>query len=260
MTPPDPRLALALEGVRDAATIAMTVYRDPGLAFEDKADGSPVTVADRAIETRLRERIAEAFPQDGIVGEEFEDKTGSSGFSWYLDPIDGTKTFIRGVPLWGTMIGITHEERVVAGVVHFPALGETVYAGRGSGAWWKVGDVVRPARVSDRSTLSSATFLHTSEPGFERAGVSEAYFRLSGAARVTRSWGDCYGYLLVATGRAEIMVDPRLSPWDAAPLPVILEEAGGRFTDWTGEVTLHGGNGVATNGVLHELALAGLRG
>jgi len=237
-------------------------------AVEYKADRSPVTVADRESESLLRQRIEKRYPAHGILGEEFGMTQPEAELRWLLDPIDGTESFIRGVPLYGVMLGLvmmtrggadTGNHRVrpyeggdpLVGVVHFPALRETVVAWRGGGCWW---NRVR-AHVSGVARLEEATLLTTDRLGLSAAGKRAAYEELRRRVRTERGWGDCYGHVLVATGRAEIMLDPVLHEWDAAPLIPILEEAGGRFTDWKGRRTISGGDGFATNGALYEEVL-----
>jgi histidinol-phosphatase len=245
------RLELALELAREAGRITMQHFRRDDLEVERKADDSPVTVADRSAEEHLRRRIAEAIPEDGILGEEFPERPGSSGYRWILDPIDGTKSFIHGVPLFGTMVAVEHGGRGVIGVVLIPALDECVYAAEGQGAWYTVqGSPRRPARVSTRARLSECLFLTSEVANFSTARRRDVYDRLESAARLSRSWGDCYGYLMVATGRADLMVDPIMNVWDAAAVQPIIEEAGGTFTDWQGRRTIHSGQGVATNGLI----------
>jgi histidinol phosphatase-like enzyme (inositol monophosphatase family) len=206
--------------------------------------------------------IAAAFPGDGILGEEFPEQAGTSGFRWILDPIDGTKSFIHGVPLYGTLVGLEHKSsehnaESVLGVILIPALDECVYAARGQGAWYVAGGrPPRRARVSSQRTLAESLFLTSEVGSFNRIGRSDAYERLQAAARLSRTWGDCYGHLMVATGRAEVMVDPLMEIWDAAALPPILEEAGGTFTDWQGRPTIYSGNGIATNGLVLDEVMA----
>lgn len=235
-------------------------YRAGELAVEKKADASPVTIADRETEQFLRQRIAERFPDDAVFGEEFPNTEGTSGFRWFLDPIDGTKSFIHGVPLYSTLIGLEQEGHCIGGVIALPALQELVWAGSGLGAWHETKQgAPKRCRVSECSDLAEATFLVSEVLTFDKTNRREAYNRLEKSVRLTRTWGDAYGYVLVATGRAEVMVDPRMSEWDAAPLLVMLEEAGGRFTDWKGNATIYGKEGVATNGILHDAVLCGLR-
>lgn len=250
------RLELALAAAREAGDITLTYFRESNYAVEWKHDRSPVTVADRAAEQHLRDRIAATFPGDAILGEELPDRPGESGFRWILDPIDGTKSFIAGVPLYGTLIGVEFEGRSVVGVIHIPALDETAYAGD-EGAWLvRGGRPPEPARVSRTAQLSDAVFCTSAIKTFTRTGRREAFDELDHACRLTRTWGDCYGYLLLASGRADIMVDPQMNVWDCAALQPIIEAAGGTFTDWGGEPTIHGGDAIATNGLLREEVLA----
>jgi histidinol phosphatase-like enzyme (inositol monophosphatase family) len=255
------RLELALAAARDAGQLTLRFFQQDDLQVELKRDATPVTIADRQAEQLLRQRIAGRFAQDAVVGEEFGESSGTSGFRWLLDPIDGTKSFISGVPLYGTLVGVEHEQRGVAGVIYIPALEECVWAGAGGGAWYAKGAAApRPAKVSARRRLADSLFCTSEIATFGQAGRQEAYQRLQAAARLSRTWGDCYGYLLVATGRAELMVDPRMSVWDAAALAPILQEAGGTFTDWQGLPTIYSGDGIATNGLILEEVLAITRG
>ena len=254
------RLVLALQAAREAGEITLEYFRRDDLAVERKGDDTPVTIADRRAEEHLRSRIAEAFAADAILGEELADRPGTSPFRWILDPIDGTKSFIHGVPLYGTLIGIVCEGEPVAGVIRIPALDECVYAATGQGAWYLQGEKPpRPARVSKTAALSQGLFLTSEVATFDEIGRRDVYHRLQAVARLSRSWGDCYGYLMVATGRAELMVDPVVALWDLAPLLPILEEAGGTFTDWQGRRTIHSGQAIATNGLVLEEALAAVR-
>jgi len=255
------RLGLALEAAREAGEITLQYFRRHDLAVERKGDDSPVTAADRGAEAHLRARIADAFPDDGILGEEFPERPGASGFCWILDPIDGTKSFIHGVPLYGTLVGVEYQDESVVGVNLIPALDECVYAAKGEGAWYVSGKNP-PARtkVSDCPSLAEALFLTSEVINFDKTGRRHVYDRLQASARLTRTWGDCYGYLLMATGRADLMVDPIMEVWDAAALLPILEEAGGTFTDWQGRRTVRSGEGVATNGRILDEVLAITRG
>ena len=260
------RLDLAVAIAREAADSTMRYYQASDLAVERKADDSPVTRADREAEELMRRRLDADVAADAIVGEELGSKDGSSGYTWYLDPIDGTQAFVRGVPLFGTMMGLEHEGRAVAGVIVFPALREIVYAATGLGASWAtgVGDPgtpldARPAHVSSVADLDLATISITSFNEFGEAGITGAFARLAGRTGTTRGWSDCYGHLLVATGRVDAMIAPVMSVWDNAPLQPIVEEAGGRFTDLNGVATIHGGAAISTNGLLHDPVLALLR-
>jgi histidinol phosphatase-like enzyme (inositol monophosphatase family) len=246
----DELLDLALSAAREAGDVTLQ-YFQKNPAVEIKADLSPVTIADRESERVLRQRIERRFADHGILGEEFGAVRESAIYRWMLDPIDGTASFIRGVPLYGVMVGLEHAGEPSLGVVHLPALGETVWARRGGGAWWDG----RRATVSKITGLEDAALLTTDVKGFAAVSLDAAYQRLRAAVKFERTWGDCYGHMLVATGRAEIMLDPILDQWDACALLPILEEAGGRFTDWRGSRTIRGGSAISTNGLLHEAVM-----
>lgn len=240
-------LELSQEFARSAGDITLKHF-GRALEPETKGDGTPVTIADREAEAFLRTSIEARFPDHGILGEEFGETNPGAHVRWVLDPIDGTKTFVRGVPLYGVLIGIEIGKEPVVGVAHFPGLGETVAAARGEGCFR---DGVR-VRVSEASDLSRATVLTTDTTAFLDPALSAGWEELARRAELSRTWGDCYGHALVATGRAEVMVDPVLSPWDAAPFVPILTEAAGRFTDLEGNPGALGGSGVSTNGILHR--------
>jgi histidinol phosphatase-like enzyme (inositol monophosphatase family) len=248
------RLQLAIAAGKEAGKLTVGYFRQR-VAAERKSDNSPVTIADREAELLLRQRISAAFPRDAIVGEEFGEQAGDSGFRWILDPIDGTKSFITGVPLYGTMVGVEIDGRAEIGVVYIAALDEGIYAARGQGAWHFVAQSPpERAHVAGRKSLSEGAFVTSQVDSFDKRGAADAYRELERSAYITRTWGDCYGYLLVATGRALVMVDPIMNVWDAAAIQPIMEEAGGTFTDWAGNATIHGGEGIGTNGeVLREV-------
>jgi histidinol phosphatase-like enzyme (inositol monophosphatase family) len=222
--------------------VALRYYRSR-LTVETKADGSPVTAADREAETAARAWVRSRFPEDGILGEELGEERPGARRRWVIDPIDGTKSFVRGTPLWGSLVALCEGTRVLAGAAYFPAVDELVAAAPGAGCWWNGSR----CHVSNVDALDKATVLTTDERFRERPAWQAGWRALSAAASVSRTWGDCFGYLLVATGRAEVMCDPVMSPWDAAALQPIIEEAGGTFTDWDGTVTAFGGSVVATN-------------
>jgi histidinol phosphatase-like enzyme (inositol monophosphatase family) len=249
------RLDAAIEAARDAGELTLQFFGKDRLSFERKQDNSPVTQADRGAEQLLRSRILKAFPNDTVVGEEFGEVPGTSGFSWILDPIDGTKSFISGVPLYSVLVGILYGKTSVAGVIRIPALDECVYAATKQGAWWIRGsDRPRSARVSSCKSLGEGLFVTSQVDSFAGRGAADVFLQLERAAYITRTWGDGYGYLLVATGRALAMVDPDMKLWDAAAILPVVVEAGGTFTDWCGEPTIEHGEGVATNGhVLEEV-------
>ena len=228
-----------------AGNFAISHYRKQ-LDIDLKQDGSPVTVADRGAERLAREWIEERFPEDGILGEEFGDVRPDAKRRWIIDPIDGTKSFIRRVPLWGTLIAVAEGESVLAGCAYFPAIGETVVAALGEGCFWNGS----PCSVSSQNAIDRSTVLITDDCFPNRVDRGAAWRRLAGQAGVARTWGDCYGYLLVATGRAEVMLDDVVAPWDAAALYPIITESGGVFTDWLGNPTPFGGDVIATNATL----------
>ncbi|MDB4879337.1 MAG: histidinol-phosphatase [Gemmatimonadetes bacterium] len=238
-------LEAAIDLARLTGDIALSHYRS-NLVVETKQDGSPVTAADRAAETAAREWVRRRFPADGILGEEFGEERPEAPRRWVIDPIDGTKSFVRGVPLWGSLVALCEGERVLAGVAYFPAVAELVAAAPGEGCWWN-GSSCQVSRVHG---VDAALVMTTDERFAERPERAAGWQRVSRTAGVSRTWGDCFGYLLVATGRAEGMFDPILSPWDAAALQPIVTEAGGVFTDWDGRPSAFGGSAVATNAAL----------
>jgi histidinol-phosphatase len=218
-------------------------YFQSGLRPEFKADDTPVTAADREAERLIRSRIAEAYPGHAVVGEEFGgDQADGSGYRWFIDPIDGTRAFVRGVPMFAVLLGLEIEGQVEVGVACFPALGEMVSAATGLGCWWNG----RRARVSETGRLQDGLLVHSDTRSFGVQGRGPAWERLQAAAGYRAGWSDAYGYLLVATGRAECMLDPIMNVWDCAPFPVILQEAGGYFGDWQGNSTIYAGEAMAT--------------
>jgi histidinol phosphatase-like enzyme (inositol monophosphatase family) len=258
------RLDVAVQIAQEAGDVTLRYFRRVDLAVERKADKSPVTIADREAEQLLRARIAARFPDDGIVGEEFGTQIGTTSYQWVFDPIDGTKSFIYGVPLYTTLVALLRDNEPVIGVIHAPAVAETVYAAKGGGCWQlrAPDQTPQPAHVTKVAKLSDSLLLTTEMTSFARNRRPDAldrFLRLQRAARLTRTWGDGYGYLMVATGRAEVMIDPVVNLWDAAPLQPVIEEAGGQFTDWNGNATIHAGEAVATNGLVSAEVLAATR-
>ncbi|MEM8882452.1 MAG: inositol monophosphatase family protein [Planctomycetota bacterium] len=252
--------AFAVEIARAAGRCTLEYFGRDDLQVEQKENETPVTAADRAAEKLLRARIEERYPEDGVVGEEYGVKESTNGRRWILDPVDGTKSFERGVPLYGVLVGFEVNGVVDVGVIHMPALGEEVHARRGDGATWVTGigtdaERARPARVSTVATPEAGLVCMTSAGGFARIERPALFLEFSSAFRQMRGWGDCYAHLLVATGRAEAAIDPILEIWDAAPLQVCIEEAGGRFTDRDGRATHHGRSGISTNGLVHDAVM-----
>lgn len=249
MTPAaDPSdLAFAIDLAEAAGATTLDLFQNPTLAVDHKGDGSPVTAADLAAETLVRERLTTQYPGDAVTGEEHDDTEGTTGRRWVVDPIDGTKAFTRGVPLYSTLIALIDDHGPAVGVIHLPALGETVAAGRGLGCTFNG----VPCRVSAHRSLDGA-YATTSGFGYWPA---DALRRVLESNLVVRTWGDAYGYALVATGRAEAMIDPQANPWDIAPMAVIIPEAGGRFSSFDGAEhtdSWNHGSGVATNGAIHD--------
>jgi histidinol phosphatase-like enzyme (inositol monophosphatase family) len=224
-------------------------YFNTGVAVEFKADNTPVTCADREAEQMIRETILKRYPTHSILGEEGGIHEGDKEYRWIIDPIDGTKSFVCGVPLYGVMIGVEVSARPQVGVVFMPALDEMVAAADGLGCHWNG----RPARVSTVNKLSDAVVSCTSITTAQSR--SDGFDKVTSRAKITRGWGDCYGHMLVATGRIDVMLDPQMNPWDCAPVLPIMREAGGHYTTWTGEPSIYGADGVSTNGALHREVL-----
>lgn len=239
------RLAATLELAERAAQVALSHF-GRGLAVEHKADGSPVTVADRAAEAAARAFVREHFPADGFVGEEGGVERPDARRRWIVDPIDGTKAFVRGVPLWGTLVALSEGDEIVAGACVLPALGERIVAARGEGAFWNGAR----ARVSSVASLAAATVLCT-----DVARLPAAVRGVLDASAIARTWGDCYGHVLVATGRAEAMLDPVLAAWDAAALLPIVDEAGGRAVAFDGRRSAFAGSLCSSNAALAPVLL-----
>lgn len=240
-------LEFAVDLARGAGEITLQYFRKQPETTK-KSDGSFVTIADREAESYLRKRIAERFPEDGILGEEEGESHGASGRRWILDPIDGTFAFVHGVPFYGVLIAIEVDSEMRVGVMNMPALGEIVSAAKGIGCFLNG----ERARVSKTAELKDALLLSTDFSACANYGFGRAAELLQERAKTSRTWGDCYGYVLVATGRADVMLDPVMNLWDCAPLLPIMEEAGGTFTDWRGVRTVDGGNSIATNRVLFD--------
>jgi histidinol phosphatase-like enzyme (inositol monophosphatase family) len=248
-------LDFAVRLAREAGDITQRHFKG-SVAAEKKADNSFVTIADRAAERFLRASIEQSFPDDGILGEEEAEKIGTTQRRWIIDPVDGTYSFVHEVPLYAVLIGLEIEGESVLGAVNLPALNELVYAARGLGCFLNGAT----ARVSATRSLSEALLLATDFGTAAQYGFGPAAEKLQRQVSARRTWGDAYGHVLVATGRADIMLDPVMNVWDCAALLPVLEEAGGTFTDWRGERTIRGGNAISTNGLLFDDVMETTRG
>ncbi len=255
MAPLDRELEAALEAARRAGSLALR-YFGGGVAVTLKPDQTPVTQADREAEQAIVERLAAAFPDTGFLGEEFGAR-GPQDRRWIVDPVDGTRNFVRGIPYWATLIALEEGGEVVLGVVHAPATGDLFWARRGGGAFANG----TPLRVSGVERLEEATLVHASL-GYLRArpGYWEGFLRLVDRTERQRGFGDYFGYTFVLRGQAELMVEADVKPWDLAPFKVLVEEAGGRFTDFEGRPTIYSGTALASNGRLHDAAVSLLNG
>jgi histidinol-phosphatase len=249
----DLSLAHVLADTADA--IAMARFRSLDLHVEEKPDLTPVSDADTAVEKALRSTLSRTRPRDGVLGEEYGSTQAAAGHGtrqWIIDPIDGTKNFIRGVPIWATLIALMEGDQVMVGLVSAPALGRRWWAGRGHGAYaGKHTAAATPIRVSAVSRLADASFCYSSLPHWEETGRLSGMLDIMRRTWRSRAYGDFYGYMLVAEGAVDVMVEPELSLWDIAALVPIVTEAGGRFTDLAGQPGPGGGSAVATNGKLH---------
>jgi histidinol-phosphatase len=242
----------AIDAAWQAGRLTLAHYQTD-VTVEHKPDRSAVTVADREGEKLLRRLIEARFPDHAVVGEELGGDDRDAVHRWIVDPIDGTNSFVRGVPFYGVLVALEISGEPVVGVAYFPGVDEMVSAARGLGCRWNG----RLAAVSSVTTLAEACVAFTDVRNISRR-LGHDWGGLLTDTSLERGWGDCYGHCLVATGRADIMLDPRMNPWDCAALIPILQEAGGRFTDWDGHVTIDGGDAVSTNGTLHDEVLSRL--
>lgn len=248
------RYELAVEAARIAGDLARTYY-ETTFDIERKADDSPVTIADKRAEELIRTAVARHFPDDGFLGEEFGDQPGSSGFRWVIDPIDGTKSFIRHIPIWATLIGLEYKGEQIGGIAYIPVFNQVYRALRGDGAFMND----RRVHVSEVDQLSGSLLCYSSIGWFQKAGREQVFLELAARTQRQRGFGDFYGFVLVAEGAADMMVEHGVNPWDVAATKAIIEEAGGRFTDWDGTPTAYRPDVLATNGKLHAETLAILR-
>ncbi|MEV4186153.1 histidinol-phosphatase [Streptosporangium canum] len=254
----DLRLAHVMADAADDLT--MRRFKAADLRIDTKPDLTPVSDADRAVEETIRGTLSRARPRDAVIGEEFG-KTGYGARSWVIDPIDGTKNYVRGVPVWATLIALMDQGRVVVGLVSAPALGRRWWAARDSGAW--TGKSLTKAtrcQVSSVTRLEDASFSYSSFGGWEEAGKLNEFLDLNRSVWRSRAYGDFWSHMLVAEGAVDLSAEPELSPWDIAALTVIVEEAGGIWTDLSGVPGLDGGSLVCTNGSLHGEVLKRLGG
>jgi histidinol-phosphatase len=230
-------------------------YFDRDVAVEWKHDRSPVTIADREAEQLLRATLTQRFPGDGFLGEEFGDTPGSTGYRWIIDPIDGTRCFVRNIPHWATLVGLEYKGEMIAGVSYAPADNQLVRALRGDSTFKND----KRVRVSDVATLSQALACYSGFQFFEKAGKERQFLNVMRGIDRARGFGDYYGFVLVAQGSCDVMVDCGVHIWDIAGLKVIVEEAGGKFTDWDGGSDLDRPDCVASNGKLHDATLSLLK-
>ncbi|GAB3692943.1 histidinol-phosphatase [Corynebacterium nasicanis] len=254
-------LALALELADLADSLTLERFEATDLNVTAKPDMTPVSDADLACEEALRAKLAEARPADAILGEEFGGEASHEGRQWVIDPIDGTKNFVRGVPVWATLISLLVDGVPVVGVVSAPALARRWYAAAESGAWRTFsGGSPKKLGVSGVASLADASLSFSSLEGWAARGLRENFVALTDATWRLRGYGDFFSYCLVAEGAVDIAAEPEVSLWDLAALSVLVTEAGGRFTSLAGQDGPHGGDAIATNGLLHDAALDALRG
>lgn len=254
------RLTFAIDAARQAGAATMSWFQSADLVADGKSDGSPVTQADRAAERLIRDLVARKYPQDGVLGEEYPPTEGTSGRTWIVDPIDGTMSFVRGVPLFGTMLACMNRGEPEIGVIAMPALDEWVAAEVGAGCWWyRQGRGPDRARVSDHDDLKGAMLLTTSMEYYRDEAQKHAWARFVGKGAHNRGWSDCYAFVLLATGRADAVVEPGVKLWDVAAIPPIINEAGGVWTDIDGTHDLEAGSIIASNGHIHGAVVEVMR-
>jgi histidinol-phosphatase len=248
-----PTVAAAVEAARAAGEIAMKYYQG-GFEITIKPDKTPVTQADQEAEKAIRAILARATPGSGFLGEEFGQE-GSTSRRWIIDPIDGTKNFVRHIPFWAVLIALEEDGQVTTGVVYNPASGELFWARKGEGAWAN-GERIH---VSTCAVMKDAFLIHSSLNILRAAGFWAGFERLVDATSRQRGFGDYFGYCIVAEGKAEIYAEADLKAWDVAPMKILIEEAGGKLTDFDGTPSIYTGSVLATNGLLHDEALRHLR-
>lgn len=261
MTALPPDLDFAVRTARTAGALAMRWFQSAELVADGKADGSPVTQADREAERLVRDEIQRAFPDDGVIGEEFSEKPSRNGRVWVVDPIDGTRSFVQGVPLFGTMLALLVDGLPDTGVVYMPGLDECVGARLGAGCWWWPSGSAEPRRaeVTDHAEIRGCVALSTSLEYYRNERHKRAWSRLNDLGAVTRGWSDCYAFVLLATGRADVVIEPDVKLWDLAAPAVVVREAGGAWSNIEGGADVRAGSVVATNGRLHDAVMGLIR-
>lgn len=249
-----PRLAFAIDIATKAGRSTLAHFQT-GTTVDLKSDSSPITIADRNAERMIREGIERAYPNDSILGEE-EGAKGDGPNRWVLDPIDGTKSFVCGVPIYATLIAYEEQGQPILGVCYFPALNEILFAEKSQGAFWNG----RPARVSEKNQIAGSVICSGGHRLMADLGRMDPLLEIAKSAMATRTWSDAYGHALVATGRVEAMIDPSVSRWDVSAMKVIVEESGGTMTDFAGRDALatqaHGHlEAISSNGLIHSQLL-----
>ncbi|CAN5388601.1 histidinol-phosphatase [soil metagenome] len=245
------RYDAATEIARKAGDLAKTWY-DRGFEVEWKADNSPVTIADKSAEDLIRKELKRLFPDDAFLGEESGHEPGSTGFRWIIDPIDGTRSFVRHIPIWATLVGLEYKGEQIGGVAYVPVFNQMYRALRGDGAYLDS----RRIRVSDVNVLSDALMCYSSIGWFRKAQRERTFLELASRTQRQRGFGDFYGFVLVAEGACELMVEHGVKAWDVAATKAIVEEAGGTFTNWSNVATIESPDVLASNGKLHAETLA----
>lgn len=259
MVSTDKRVQFAFDWVETVKQPILDVFYSLD-SFDLKSNNTEVTQADRDTELAFRKAIRKSFPSDGIIGEEYSEQNREGvDYTWTIDPIDGTRAFARGVPFFGTMLSLYQNQEILFGLVVYPALGETIYAIKGQGCYWKADhmDVFDKVSVANAQELSDATLSFSGEEYFSKANLGEFIQKLKSEVLFCRTWGDCYGYSLLARGKIDIMCDPLLNQWDLVPIKIIVEEAGGKFVNFDGSpTTINSNNALCSNPTLINKILA----
>ena len=263
------RKDFALKLAAEVGEILISFFQSDGLTTEIKSDESPVTIADKKAEEHMRARISSEFSDDSILGEEFGEKVGNSDYKWIIDPIDGTQSFVCGVPLYGTLIGLERQGEVVLGIIYHPSLKEMVYAVQAQGTFWTQnfnasgnGEHINFTKVtsSGAKNLEDSVFAYSGVEYFDRYNHAKTFDCFREKCRVSRGWSDCYAITLLATGRVDLVVEPKLFPWDIAALKPVVEGAGGFFSDFKGANSIYADTAVfSASKSLHDEALNAIR-